>query len=103
MCPPVKRPGKRRSPFTGTPGTQSPKTPSNLSQDLKDLFANQQKPRTKIAQPFAKPTKSTEYFSKFMQIKGDKVVVDVTAKDDIATAKKNFCKPAPPSPPSTVV
>jgi hypothetical protein len=74
-------------PFTGTPGTQSPKTPSNLSQDLKDLSATWQKPQSKIAQSFTKPIKSTDFFSKFMQIRGDKVVVDVTAKDDIATAK----------------
>jgi len=78
--------------FNGAIGTQSQKTSSNLSQDLKDLSSNWQKPRTKIAQSFTQPTKSTEYFSKFMQIKGDKVVVDVTAKDDIATAKAELKK-----------
>jgi len=75
-------------PFTGTLGTQAPKTPSNLSQDLKDLSTTWQKPQNKIVQSFTKPIKSTDYFSKFMQIKGDRVVVDVTVKDDdIATAK----------------
>jgi len=78
-------------PFTGTLGTQAPKTPSNLSQDLKDLTATWQKPQTKIVQSFTKPIRSTDYFSKFMQIKGDKVVVDVTVKDDdIATAKSEL-------------
>jgi len=79
-------------PFTGTLETQSPKTPSNLSQDLKDLSTTWQKPQNKIAQSITKPIKSTDYFSKFMQIKGDKVVVDVTVKDDDIASAKNELK-----------
>jgi len=72
----------------------SPKTPSVLSPDLKKLSTTYQTPKTKAPQALAKPTPGTgtDYFNKYMQIKGDKVVIDVTAKEDLATAKAELQK-----------
>jgi len=72
----------------------SPKTPSILSPDLKKLSTSYQTPKTKAPQALTKPTPGTgtDYFNKYMQIKGDKVVIDVTAKDDLATAKTELQK-----------
>src|SRR6201991_1355079 len=67
-----------------------PKTPSVLSPDLKKLSTSYQTKKTKAPQAVTKPTPGdtgTDYFDQYMQIKGDKVVVDVTAKEDLATAK----------------
>jgi subtilisin family serine protease len=63
------------------------KTSSILSPDLKKLATAGPAPKTKIAQSLAKPAPGDNYFDKFMQIKGNKVVIDVTAKEDVATAK----------------
>jgi len=68
------------------------KTSSILSPDLKKLLAPGLAPKTKIAQSLAKPAPGSNYFDKFMQIKGNKVVVDVTAKEDVATAKTELQK-----------
>ena len=81
--------------FSGVAQQQtSPKTPSVLSPDLKKLSADYQTPKTKAPQALAKPIPGTgtDYFNKYMQIKGDKVVVDVTAKEDLATAKAELQK-----------
>src|ERR1700754_1521945 len=63
------------------------KTSSTLSPDLKKLSTGFLAPKTKIAQSLGKPSPGVDYFDKYMQIKGDKVVVDITAKEDISTAK----------------
>ena len=82
-------------PFPGVsahPAVQ--KSTSTLSADLQQLAAAPTIAKTKIAAavtrpaPTAgKPTLTTTPFSQFMQIRGDKVVVDVTIKEDAATAK----------------
>ncbi|HXO77659.1 MAG TPA: hypothetical protein VN824_20540, partial [Puia sp.] len=72
-----------------------PKTPSVLSPDLKKLSTSYQTKKTKAPQAVTKPTPGdtgTDYFDQYMQIKGDKVVVDVTAKEDLATAKAELQK-----------
>lgn len=81
--------------FSGVAQQQTgPKTPSVLSPDLKKLSSTYQTQKTKAPQALTKPTPGTgtDYFNKYMQIKGDKVVVDVTAKEDIATAKAELQK-----------
>jgi len=81
--------------FSGVLQQQTgPKTPSILSPDLKKLSTSYQTPKTKAPQALTKPTPGTgtDYFNKYMQIKGDKVVIDVTAKDDLATAKTELQK-----------
>jgi len=72
----------------------SPKTPSVLSPDLKKLSTTYQAQKTKAPQALVKPTPGTgiDYFNKYMQIKGDKVVVDITAKEDLAAAKAELQK-----------
>ncbi|HTI94125.1 MAG TPA: S8 family serine peptidase [Puia sp.] len=71
-----------------------PKTPSVLSPDLKNLSTSFQTKKTKAPQAVTRPTPGagTDYFDKYMQIKGDKVVVDVTAKEDLSTAKAELQK-----------
>ncbi|MBS1661799.1 MAG: S8 family serine peptidase [Bacteroidetes bacterium] len=70
--------------FTGTPQQlETQKQPSTLSPDLKKLSESRQTFQARIAQPSSVPN----YFDKYMQIKGDKIVVDITAKDDITSAK----------------
>ncbi|HMI61283.1 MAG TPA: T9SS type A sorting domain-containing protein [Puia sp.] len=81
--------------FSGVTLQQTgPKTPSILSPDLKNLHAAYQTKKTKAPQAVAKPTPGTgmDYFDKYMQIKGDKVVIDVTAKEDLTTAKAELQK-----------
>ena len=83
--------------FSGVAQQQTgPKTPSVLSPDLKKLSTSYQTQKTKAPQSLAKPIPgtgtSTDYFNKYMQIKGDKVVIDVTAKEDLATAKAELQK-----------
>ena len=71
----------------GTPGQpQLQKAPSKLSPDLKNLYQTHV-PNAKIAESTAKPAPPGTPQNKFMQVKGDKVVVDITVKDDINTAK----------------
>lgn len=81
--------------FTGVPEQlTAQKPPSILSPDLKKLSTSYQAQKTKAPQALTRPTPGTgmEEFNKYMQIKGDKVVVDITAKDDIATAKAELLK-----------
>ncbi|HEY6901826.1 MAG TPA: S8 family serine peptidase, partial [Puia sp.] len=75
--------------FKGIPQQfDTPKQPSTLSPDLKKLSENHQRPQSRVAQSFAvTPTSGSNYFDKYMQIKGDKILVDITAKDDIGSAK----------------
>jgi subtilisin family serine protease len=81
--------------FSGVVQQQpGPKTPSILSPDLKKLSTAYQSQKTKSPQALARPIPGTgtNDFNKYMQIKGDKVVVDITAKEDIATAKAELQK-----------
>lgn len=69
---------------TQQPGTPKPST--KLSPDLKKL-SDQYGPHAKAAESTQKPVPSNDALTKYMQIKGDKVVVDVTVKTDLASAR----------------
>src|SRR5258708_3695120 len=73
--------------FTGTVNQQPgmPKTSTTLSPDLKKL-SDQYGPHAKVAASVKKPTPSNDALAKYMQIKGDKVVIDITVKEDLRTA-----------------
>jgi len=71
------------------PGTAKPS--SKLSPDLKKL-SDQYGPHAKVAESVRKPTPSGDALTKYMQIKGDKVVVDVTVKEDLASARAELKK-----------
>ena len=62
-----------------------PKTSSRLSPDLKKLYDNYG-PNAKRVESNAKAAPSSDAMNKYMQIRGDKVVVDITVKQDINTA-----------------
>ncbi|HLK30730.1 MAG TPA: S8 family serine peptidase [Puia sp.] len=75
------------------PGT--PKVSSKLSPDLKNLYDNSSSAQSnaKAVQSLgAKPLPPNNGLDKYMQIKGDKVVVDVTAKGDVNAAKTELQK-----------
>jgi hypothetical protein len=81
--------------FNGVPEQQSAQKPASiLSPDLKKLSTTYQAQKTRAPQAMTKPAPGPgmEDFNKYMQIKGDKVVVDITAKEDIATAKAELQK-----------
>jgi len=62
------------------------KTPSKLSPELKKL-SDSYGARAKVAQSTKPPVVADDGMAKYMQIKGDNVVVDVTVAGDVATAK----------------
>lgn len=77
--------------FTGTlPDQQTQKSISILSPDLKKLSTSKTAAQNKVAQSFVSPTPGVNDFEKYLQIKGDRIVVDITAKEDIATAKSEL-------------
>lgn len=64
-----------------TPILIPPKTSSKLSSDLKKLY-DDNGARAKVVQSTKKPTLPDDAMNAYLQIKGDKVVVDVTVKGD---------------------
>ena len=70
--------------------TTPPKVPSRLSPELKKL-SDTYGPNAKIAQS-TKPTVPTDALNSFLQIKGDKIVVDVTATGDLQTTRAELLK-----------
>ena len=82
-------------PFSGVSANATvQKSTSTLSADLQQLAASPTIAKAKIAAAVTrpapttgKPTLITTPFSQFMQIRGDKVVVDITIKEDAASAK----------------
>ncbi|MEO6722742.1 MAG: T9SS type A sorting domain-containing protein [Ferruginibacter sp.] len=83
------------SQFKGAPQPQAKvkpltelKDPSRMSPELKNLHDN----FTAKAQKKTIPSSLTDGLQNFMQIKGDKVLVDFTAKTDVNSAKKELQK-----------
>ncbi|HEY4209369.1 MAG TPA: S8 family serine peptidase [Puia sp.] len=72
-------------------GTAPAKLPTRLSPELKAL-SNNFGPNAKIAQSNQKPTVPTDALNSFLQIKGDKIVVDVTASGDLQTTRAELIK-----------
>ena len=68
------------------------KSSTLLSPDLKKLYTSFTAPRPKIAESLKKPAPGGGSFNNFLQIRGDKVVVDITVKEDIATARAELQK-----------
>ncbi|MHA4807239.1 T9SS type A sorting domain-containing protein [Flavitalea flava] len=62
-----------------------PKSASRLSPDLKSL-SEKSGPNAKVIESTRKPGLSTDALSRYMQISGNSVVVDITVTDDINTA-----------------
>jgi len=79
--------------FSGSVAQQpgAPKSSTKLSPDLQKL-SDQYGPHAKAAESTKKPTPSNDALTKYMQIKGDKVVVDVTVKTDISSARAELQK-----------
>ncbi len=89
-CPDQRRSSLQRS-TPNNPETQ--KTSSPLSPRPQKISAAMATPKTKIAQSqTAQPISGYDYFEKYMQIKGDKVVVDITVKEDMTSAKAELQK-----------
>jgi hypothetical protein len=81
--------------FGGVAPTQSDlqKSGTKLSPDLKKLYDNYATPKTKQAESTKKSGPvGTSDLNKFMQIRGDRVVVDITVKEDIQSAKAELQK-----------
>jgi hypothetical protein len=70
------------------------KTSSKLSPDLKKLYDNYGPNAKKVESTLAKPVPSSPNggTNKYMQIKGDRVVIDVTAKGDVNATKTELQK-----------
>ena len=71
--------------------TAPPKIPSRLSPELKKLSENYG-PNARIAQSTQKPAVPADALSSFFQIKGGKIVVDVTATGDLQTTLAELIK-----------
>ena len=88
--PPAKLPPQQQAPAT-LQQTSLPKTSSKLSPELKNLYENSnaatKKTESVKTDLSVKPSPATNALNKYMQIKGDRVVVDITVKQDMATAK----------------
>ena len=67
------------------------KTSSRISPELKKL-ADNAGARNKIAQAVKPLPGVSEDFTQFLQIRGDKIVIDVTAKSDVASTKSELQK-----------
>jgi len=79
--------------ISGTPQQQLPaKVSSRLSPDLQRLYESQSGARTKIAESTKKPTLPNDGLTDYLQIRGDKVVVDVTVKGDLSTTRAELQK-----------
>jgi Subtilase family/Secretion system C-terminal sorting domain len=69
------------------------KSPTKLSPDLKKLYDSYAAPKTKaIESTKPAPAGTAGNFNRFMQIRGDRVVVDITVKDDLKSAKAELQK-----------
>ncbi len=69
------------------------KSPTRISPDLKKLYENYSSVRSKAIESTGKPTPiNANSLNKYMQIRGDRVVVDVTIKDDMSAAKAELLK-----------
>lgn len=66
------------------PGTS--KSSTKLSPDLKKL-SDQYGPHAKVAESVRKPTSSNDGLTKYMQVKGNNVVIDVTVNEDLSSAR----------------
>ena len=72
---------------TGPSPEQAPaKTSSRLSSDLKKLY-DDNGARAKVVQSTKKPSQPDDAMNAYLQIRGDKVVVDVTVKGDLSAAR----------------
>jgi subtilisin family serine protease len=77
---------------SGAVSDQAPrKTSSRLSSDLKKLY-DDNGARAKVVQSTKKPTQPEDAMNAYLQIKGDKVVVDVTVKGDVQAARAELVK-----------
>ena len=77
---------------TGTTPILVPqKTSSSLSSDLKKLY-DTKGAHAKVVQSTKKPTLPEDAMNAYLQIKGDKVVVDVTVKGDIQATRTELQK-----------
>ncbi|HVW62805.1 MAG TPA: S8 family serine peptidase [Puia sp.] len=74
-----------------TPILIPPKISSKLSSDLKKLY-DDNGARAKAVQSTKKPTLPDDAMNAYLQIKGDKVVVDVTVKGDLQAARTELQK-----------
>ena len=70
----------------------SPKISSRLSPDLKKLYDNSTLNAQKAISGLSKTIPNNDALNKYMQIKGDRVVVDITAKTDVNAAKTELQK-----------
>jgi hypothetical protein len=79
--------------FNGPAADQTtvPKEPTRLSPELKKL-SEKYGPNAKIAQSTQKPTIPTDALSSYLQIKGDKILVDVTANGDPQATRADLIK-----------
>jgi subtilisin family serine protease len=70
------------------------KSPTKLSPDLKKLYDSYAAPKSKIAESTkpSNPAANTTDFSRYMQIRGNSVVIDVTISDDLPSAKAELQK-----------
>lgn len=73
------------------PQQSTGKSSSKLSQDLKKLYEGST-PGVTRADSKAKPVPSNDALNKYMQIKGDKVLVDITVKGNTSTARADLEK-----------
>lgn len=74
-----------------TPILIPPKTSSKLSNDLKKLYEDKGA-RAKVVQSTRKPSLPEDAMNAYLQIRGDKIVVDVTVKGDIQAARTELQK-----------
>ena len=71
--------------------TIAPKISSKLSPDLKKLYDKKYGPEALRAESTAKPLPNN-IMDNLMQVQGDKVVVDITAKENVNAAKSELQK-----------
>ncbi|MBN9383943.1 MAG: S8 family serine peptidase [Chitinophagaceae bacterium] len=74
-----------------TPILIPPKTSSKLSPELKRLY-DDRGARAKVVQSTRKPTLPEDAMNAYLQIKGDKIVVDVTVKGDAQATRTELQK-----------
>jgi len=83
--------------FRGTPAAPEIQKSSTLSPELQQLVTSPETVKAKIAASVKKPAVTANgkpvvngSLGSFLQIRGDKVVIDVTAKEDVAAARKEL-------------
>ncbi|HXB91161.1 MAG TPA: hypothetical protein VNU72_02685, partial [Puia sp.] len=75
------------------PPADMQKSSTRISPDLKKLYENFSSVRSKAIESTGKPSPiNAGSLNKYMQIRGDRVVVDVTIKDDLSAAKAELLK-----------